>query len=214
MQSSKGNNAREKAKLLTQQAIKDAASDQFFSIGFAGTSLSDIAKAAGVKVPLIVYHFKSKELLWRECVDDVFNALNTAVSLMLSEISGLQGKAYLRALLTGYINATASAPEYLRLTFLEGMQASSRLTWLVDTHQRKQSELILHIIEQAQAAGTLKKVDKMHAKYILAAAVGAPFILGPEFELITGKSAKTDEVIEQHVETCIALLFDLSDEQA
>jgi hypothetical protein len=55
----------------------------------------------------------------------------------------------------------------MRLIFLEGMQSSERLRWLVDTHQRHHSDMIMNIIEQAQQAGSFKKVDLMHAKYIL-----------------------------------------------
>ncbi|WP_395344226.1 TetR/AcrR family transcriptional regulator [Ningiella sp. W23] len=200
---------RAQGKKFTQQAIKDAASARFFSIGFTGTSLSDIASDASVKVPLVVYHFKNKEGLWKACVNDVFARLDAALEHLFDTLKGLSGEAYLRALLTGYIKSTASAPEYMRLLFLEGMQQSDRLEWLVDTHQRHHSHLIMNIIEQAQNAGTFKKVDIMHAKYILASAVASPFILAPEFKLISGQSADDESVINKHVDTCLSLLFDL-----
>ena len=132
------------------------------------------------------------------------------LSEVFEEVKELSGKDYLRAVLTGYIKATAQAPEYMRLMFLEGMQKNERLEWLVNTHQRHHSHMIMNVIEQAQAQGSFKQVDIVHAKYILAAAVGAPFILGPEFELMTGESPSKDEVVARHGETCLQVLFDLT----
>nr|WP_168711031.1 TetR/AcrR family transcriptional regulator [Ningiella ruwaisensis] len=203
-------NSRKAAKEATQQAVLAAASKRFFSVGFEAASLSDIAKDAHVKVPLIVYHFKNKEDLWKACVNALFRKLDDALSKLFSSLQNLSGDDYIRALLTGYIKATASAPEYMRLLFLEGMQASGRLEWLVDTHQRHHSHMIMNVIEQAQASGSFNQnVDLMHAKYILATAVGAPFILAPEFKLITGENAHSDEVINRHVDACMRLFFNL-----
>jgi AcrR family transcriptional regulator len=201
------NMTRSEAKEATQFAILNAGSERFFSLGYAGTSLSDVARDAGVKVPLLVYHFQNKETLWKACVNQLFAKLDGYLSALFESVASLQGREYLRTVLTGYIEATAKAPEYMRLIFLEGMQSSERLRWLVDTHQRHHSDMIMNIIEQAQQAGSFKKVDLMHAKYILSSAVAAPFILAPEFELMTGAKASEKSVIDKHVDTCLALLF-------
>ncbi|MBT0586300.1 TetR/AcrR family transcriptional regulator [Alteromonas oceanisediminis] len=200
---------RAELKLQTRAAIMKSAEKHFFSVGYQGTSLADVASDSGIKVPLIVYHFKNKEELWKECVNNVFEKLDKALAKMFNQINELSGADYIRALLKGYIQSTAEAPEYMRLLFIEGTLPSDRLTWLVDTHQRRQSDMIMDIIRQAQAAGIFKRVDVIHAKYILASAVGAPFVLAPEFALMTGKSAMQQEVIDTHVETCMTLLFDL-----
>lgn len=48
----------------SRTAILDAAQRLFLERGFAGTSMSEVAKASGVTKSLIHHHFGSKEALW------------------------------------------------------------------------------------------------------------------------------------------------------
>lgn len=50
----------------SRAAILDAAERIFLERGFAGASMSEIAKASGVTKSLIHHHFGSKEALWNE----------------------------------------------------------------------------------------------------------------------------------------------------
>ncbi|MEM7152431.1 MAG: TetR/AcrR family transcriptional regulator [Myxococcota bacterium] len=50
----------------SRAAILDSAERLFLARGFAGTSMSEIAKASGVTKSLIHHHFGSKQALWRE----------------------------------------------------------------------------------------------------------------------------------------------------
>lgn len=66
----------------TKAQILDAAEQLFAGRGFSGTSLAKISKASGISVGLILYHFKSKEKLYKEVIErisrryvDVFQGL-------------------------------------------------------------------------------------------------------------------------------------------
>ncbi|MCC7230247.1 MAG: TetR/AcrR family transcriptional regulator [Fimbriimonadaceae bacterium] len=50
----------------TRKRILDAAARLFTERGYAGTSLGEVAEAAGVQTSLIPYHYESKERLWSE----------------------------------------------------------------------------------------------------------------------------------------------------
>ena len=50
----------------SRHAILSAAASCFAATGFAGTSMADIAAAAGVTQSLIHHYFGAKDLLWRE----------------------------------------------------------------------------------------------------------------------------------------------------
>jgi TetR/AcrR family transcriptional regulator len=50
----------------SRQAILSAAARCFAATGYAGTSMHDIAAAAGVTQSLIHHYFGAKDLLWRE----------------------------------------------------------------------------------------------------------------------------------------------------
>lgn len=54
-----------------RQQILDVAIDQFGRAGYFGTSMNDIADAAGVTKPVLYQHFDSKADLYRALLDEV-----------------------------------------------------------------------------------------------------------------------------------------------
>jgi len=52
-----------------RERVLDAARGLFVRQGYAGTSIADIAGAAGVSVPTVFAHFGSKVTLFKECVE-------------------------------------------------------------------------------------------------------------------------------------------------
>jgi len=59
----------------TQQRILRAAELQFGANGFVRTRLEDIAEEVGIRRPSLLYHFKTKEALYEQVVQDLFEAL-------------------------------------------------------------------------------------------------------------------------------------------
>ncbi len=53
----------------TKDAILSAAVELFAASGMNGASIADIAKRAGVTKSLVMYHFPTKEDLWRQSVE-------------------------------------------------------------------------------------------------------------------------------------------------
>src|SRR5664279_5420500 len=56
----------------TRDRIVAAAADLFSERSFDGATTRDIAARAGVTQPLLNYHFRSKDELWRAAVDSLF----------------------------------------------------------------------------------------------------------------------------------------------
>ena len=56
---------RQQRAVLTRERILEVAYKEFAEFGFEGTSTRTIAAKAGVNHPLVTYHFKNKEGLWR-----------------------------------------------------------------------------------------------------------------------------------------------------
>jgi len=56
--------------------IIQAATQLFANQGFDATTTKEIVRTAGATEPLLFYHFKGKEALFTEILDDVFSRLN------------------------------------------------------------------------------------------------------------------------------------------
>ena len=66
--------------VATPERILAAAEIQFAERGLAGARLSDIATAAGLRRPSLLYHFKTKDLLYAAVVTRCFARLGLALT--------------------------------------------------------------------------------------------------------------------------------------
>ncbi len=112
----------------TKEAILAAATRRFVQDGVGRTSLSDIAKEAGVTKSLIHHHFGSKDELWLEVKRAAFSKyFQTMLEIIQAEG---EGEAALVAAIEFTFRFHAEAPEMSRLLswmHLEGGVASSPL---------------------------------------------------------------------------------------
>lgn len=194
-------------RAATQRLVIDAAIGLFACRGFEGTGLPAIARASGVPVPLMIYHFQSKEQLWRAAVGEVFARIEAHLETYREAIEAASGGAFYRLCARAHVTALARHPEYMRILFQEGTQDSERLTWLVDNHQKRMTEILMAIIARAQAEGLAPAMDLAHAKFIFSGAFSLPIVLGPEFRLVCGKDSQSAVFIESHIELCLRLLL-------
>lgn len=199
---------RERQRLITRERIIAAATQRFAAQGFEGTALPPIAEECGLRVSLILYHFTSKAGLWRACVDDVFARLTQIIDHGAADITAAEGMDYFRLAVKTHIKAAAAMPEYHRILFQEAMQDTSRLRWIVDTHQRAMTERILEVIERAQMSGVLPAdADPMHLKFVTSGMFTLPISFAPEYRLMSGEDALSDTFIDRHIELCLELLI-------
>jgi len=127
---------QQQRSIRTKQKLLNAALEAFAEHGFKGTSTRNIAERAGVHHPLITYHFRNKEELWRAAADSVFSEFNVALAAAAAAQAGECPKARMSALIRAYVHYAAGRPAMHKMMVQEASHPSRRLDWLIATHIR------------------------------------------------------------------------------
>ncbi|MBB5174691.1 TetR/AcrR family transcriptional regulator [Texcoconibacillus texcoconensis] len=85
---------------MKQTEIKQVAIRLFSEHGYEKTSLSDIANEVGIKKPSLYNHFPSKEALFLNIVDDVYDGFINHLKKAISSSDRISNEQKLKAALT------------------------------------------------------------------------------------------------------------------
>ena len=138
---------------MTQQKLLDAAIEAFSENGFKGTSTRDIADRAGVHHPLITYHFKNKDQLWRAATDQIFREFNISLVKAMAEIPEIDPKAKAEAFVRTYLHYSRSQPALHKIILQEASYQSDRLAWLTENHLKPLFEEVHKALTELQHIG-------------------------------------------------------------
>ena len=191
----------------TRDRIVAAAADLFSERSFDGATTREIAARAGVTQPLLNYHFRSKEDLWRAAVDSLFDRLNHAMTERAAGLRGVDEITAAKLRVREFITFSARNPQLHRIIMQESKADGSRMDYLVDRHIRPIYEGTIEMFESLAREGAVPDVPAAHLYYILTGAGPTMFVLAPECRRLTGLDPESDEVIEAHADAVIELLF-------
>ncbi|WP_417359361.1 TetR/AcrR family transcriptional regulator [Gallaecimonas pentaromativorans] len=141
-----------------REAIITAAINEFSDNGFESTSMDKVAARAEVSKRTVYNHFPSKEILFAECLDALWQSCQTGHD------NRYDPNRPLRAQLAGILGAKVAMMqdsnfmELARVAVAAGIHAPERAQAIVERiGQREQG--FTHWIAAAQADGRLKAVD-------------------------------------------------------
>jgi len=138
---------------VTQAKLLDAAAEAFAENGFNGTSTRDIAERAGVHHPLITYHFKNKDQLWRAAADRIFKNFRRTLEKASQELSEECPKKRIVALIRIYVHYAKKQPALHNVLMREASYPNERLDWLIETHLKPLFQTSFDLIEELQRLG-------------------------------------------------------------
>lgn len=156
--------ARKHDPEASRAAILDAAERLFLERGFAGASMSEIAKGSGVTKSLIHHHFGSKEALWREVKRRRFSGYHEQQTELFAR-SGPSAEL-LRESMRVYFRFLRDNPETVRLMSWVQLEGDRELNDMV---QELRDRGIAHL-QAAQEAGVLRR--DVPAPFILMTFIG------------------------------------------
>lgn len=185
-----------------QQRILLAARAAFATHGFEGAKLRAISADAGVLHTAMLYHFPSKDALWRAVMADLFEAVEARLAAEAARLADAPPAQVARALVRAFVAFSAGCPELHRIMTGEGRSDTDRLAWLVDNYS---SRLFAGVQALAPVASPLLR-DPIQLYYAIIGLSASVFTLAPEYRRLSGRDpfapdevAATADLVEQLV---------------
>jgi AcrR family transcriptional regulator len=191
----------------TRDRILGAAVDLFSERSFDGASTREIAARAGVTQPLLHYHFRSKDELWRAAVDALFERLRNAMNERAAGLRGVDEVTSARLRVHEFVTFSARNPQLHRIIMQESKADGPRMDYLVDRHVRPIYDATVEMFENLAQRGAMPPIPAPHLYYILTGAGPTMFVLAPECRRLSGLDPDDDAVIEAHADAVCRLLF-------
>lgn len=198
---------QQQRSVVTQQKLLDAAIEAFSENGFKGTSTRDIAERAGVHHPLITYHFKNKDQLWRAAADDLFSAFTLSLGKAVEEHRSMCPKKRMSALICVYVNYAKKHPALHKVMIQEASYPSERLDWLIDTHLKPLFEVTIGMIKKLQDSGVAPPGNPALLFSMIRLCSGGLLALGNELNRSSGIDIENPETLEAVSEMIINIFL-------
>lgn len=184
----------------TKYQILYAALKRFSEQGYASTSLNDIANDVGIKKPSIMYHFSSKELLYREVILNEFKGW----IFLMSDATGkdLQGWEQVEQLLRAAFTFFEQHPYFVKIARREALDPESLFSTELGIALKPLIDRGAKFLEKEMKHGRLKEYD---ARQLLITGYGAAFSYLSDSSLVSAVidgdplSSKALAVRREHV---------------
>jgi AcrR family transcriptional regulator len=128
-----------------RQQLVDTALALFAARGLHGTSMDDIAEAAGVTKPVLYQHFRSKRALFTELLDEVGQQLLTAITKATAEAPGPREQVELG--LTAYFQFVADHHDSFVLLFGDGTRRDEEFASAVNGVEDRIADFVAALID-------------------------------------------------------------------
>src|ERR1700748_1942718 len=186
--------AEQQRAIVTREAILNAATAEFADKGFDGASIRAIADRLGLQHPLITYHYRTKDILWRAAAEHAFAQIRDEWDAAAQQGSNLSPLARLRQEYTTLFRYTVAFPEFHRFMRQETLTDNPRLKWVAETVLAPLLARLLPQIKEAQKQQLLPAADPILFHYMMVSLTAALSEFGPEMRLTGGLSSHDPKV--------------------
>ena len=136
-----------------------AAAAEFAARGFAGANVDRIARAARVNKAMIYYHFKSKAALYREILQDMFEAVGSRVREVAACDAPHDEK--IRRFIEAIAAEAAARPHFPPIWIRELAEGSTHVDAQTIRYARGVLETLAAMLEAGRRAGRFVQVNPL-----------------------------------------------------
>ena len=178
--------AEQQRAIETRSQILNASIAEFAEKGFDAASIRSIADRIGVQHPLITYHYRNKDALWRAAAEYAFDRIRAEWDESIPQDASLSPLERLRLEYRILFRYTASFPEFHRLMRQEAQTDTPRLRWVAEMVINPLLDRVLPQIEEAQLAGLLPQVEPLLFHYMMVSLTATLSDFGNEIKVTKG----------------------------
>jgi TetR/AcrR family transcriptional regulator len=186
-----------------EQLIKDTAKRMFFAEGKMNATTHDIAEAAGVTRTLVNYYFRSKDILFKQVLDEAMVDMKRRFDEVL--INPMPFNKKLESFIEMFYEEAMSYP------YKESFVISEINSNEFDFNKKEKSpalHLFIKEIQQEMDKGTVKKMKPFNFMLNLFSLLAYPLITRPLFKhLFELDSAQYDRLLKDRKKMIFELLL-------
>lgn len=174
--------------------IMEAAEKLFAAKGFEGSSVRDIADAAGVNLAMISYYFGSKEKMMEALFEYRGNFMKLKLENLLADES-ITPWEKIQAVVDQYLERLLNNPDFYRIMSREQMESSNTMiSQKIIEIKSRNIGLLASIMKQGQDNGSFKKsVDVPLLLMTLVGTIGQLLTSGKFYQILGKQTDLTEE---------------------
>ncbi|AJY47709.1 TetR family transcriptional regulator C-terminal domain-containing protein [Martelella endophytica] len=142
-----------------EEIILEAALDVFSANGFRGSTVDQIAEAAGMSKPNVLYYFRSKEAMFSELIARVMDVWLDPLRLFDAD---KEPESEIRSYIRRKLEMARDFPRESRLFANEVLQGAPNTESFLKGELKDLVDEKAKVIRSWQRAGKLRKVDPYH----------------------------------------------------
>jgi TetR/AcrR family transcriptional regulator len=190
-----------------KQQILNASLAMFARFGFDGVSTADIAKRAGTSQSVVLYHFQTKDELWRAAMRLLFETVGINPRFEEGAYKDLDPVSRLRVLLRSFVLTSARHPELGRVIFWEGSTGGDRLNWLMEELARPNYAVFDAIFSEGVRQGALKSYPVTMLTLMAHGAAATIFNLSAISSSLTGQDPFDPQFVTHQADMVVDVLL-------
>jgi TetR/AcrR family transcriptional regulator len=192
------------ATLRKQEAILIEAEHQFARFGFEGVSLDSIAAALDLSRQNLLYHWPSKEELYRAVLDSVMGEWMASMSAVAEAD---EPEAAIQTYVQVKLRFSRERPSGNAVFTREIMAGAPRYQDVLKAQVMPLLHADVARFERWASEGRVRRMDFTHLMFLIWSSTQAYADLGPQFALYMGKPALDEDDFERARELITHLIW-------